>query len=114
MIFVITGSLGGYILFERSSMSVIEQIPEKINALYKILRELEDLFPGRHFTPDGHLVGSIGEVLAEHEYNLELLPASAETHDAVSLCGRMVQIMATQGKSVDIRAEPEHLRTTGP
>ncbi|WP_132247647.1 DUF6998 domain-containing protein [Marinisporobacter balticus] len=77
--------------------------------LYAIVDELESYFPGRHFTTDGHLVGSIGEVLAAAHYNLKLLPASIETHDAVACDGKMVQIKVTQGKSVGIRSEPEHL-----
>ena len=52
----------------------------------------------RHFTPDGHLVGSIGEVLVASYYGLELLPASSQTHDAKSDSGKMVQIKATQVK----------------
>lgn len=38
-------------------------LSQKICKLYAITRELELQFPGRKFTPDGHLVGSIGEVL---------------------------------------------------
>ena len=90
-------------------MSTIDHIPEKIIALYKIVSELEASFPGRRFTPDGHLVGSIGEVLAQHHFDLELLPASTETHDAKSSSGTLVQIKATQGTSVGMRSEPEHL-----
>ncbi|MCY4128253.1 MAG: hypothetical protein OXG15_03295 [Gammaproteobacteria bacterium] len=45
--------------------------------LYRIVNRLEELFPGRKFTPDGHLVGSIGEALAAYMFGLELLPASA-------------------------------------
>ena len=35
---------------------------------------------GRKFTPDGHLVGSLGEVLASYYYELEIPTASAERH----------------------------------
>ena len=38
-----------------------EQAAEKIKELYEISAELERLFPGRHYTPDGHMIGSIGE-----------------------------------------------------
>lgn len=38
-------------------------ISEKVKRIYAITAELEALYPGRHFTPDGHMVGSIGEVL---------------------------------------------------
>ena len=37
------------------------RFPEIIRELYRLIDELEQMFPGRHFTPDGHLVGSIGE-----------------------------------------------------
>ena len=80
-----------------------------VSQLCSLVDHLEDLFPGRKFTLDGHLVGSIGEVLAASMYGLELLPASAETHDARSPDGALVQIKMTQGKSIGIRSEPEHL-----
>ncbi|WP_073079343.1 DUF6998 domain-containing protein [Sporobacter termitidis] len=81
----------------------------KIKELYSIVSELEMQFPERHFTPDGHLVGSIGEVLAASYYGLKLLPASSETHDAISKDGKMVQIKATQVGYVSLSSEPEHL-----
>ena len=42
---------------------------------------MEKDFPGRHFTLDGHLVGSIGEVMASYYYGIELYAASAVAHD---------------------------------
>ena len=65
------------------------------------------MFPGRHFTPDGHLVGSIGETLAAYHYGLELLPASSKGKDAM-LDGKCVEIKATQASRVAFRHEPEH------
>lgn len=87
----------------------IENIPALVQRLYEIVEELEAHFPGRKFTPDGHLVGSIGEVIAASKYGIELLPASAEGHDASAPDGRLVQIKATQGTRVALRSEPEHL-----
>ena len=58
--------------------------------MYEIVNELEQHFPGRHFTLDGHIVGSLGEVLAEYRYDLELFTASAERHDAKTKDGRLV------------------------
>lgn len=43
-----------------------------VEQLYATVNELEDIFPGRHFTPDGHMVGSLGECLVADAYNLEL------------------------------------------
>ena len=51
-----------------------KRVPEIVRELYSSVAELEELFPGRKFTLDGHLVGSIGEVIAAHRYGLELLP----------------------------------------
>lgn len=91
------------------SPSEIDCIPDILSRLYQIVHELEARFPGRRFTPDGHLVGSLGEVLASYHYNLELLPGSTECHDAKATDGRLVQIKATQGNSIDLNAEPYHL-----
>lgn len=87
----------------------VENIPVLVQELYAIVSKLEEYFPGRRFTPDGHLVGSIGEVLAAYHYGLDLLPASSKGHDATSRAGVMVQIKATQGKTVALRSEPQHL-----
>ena len=79
-----------------------------IRQLYATVSSLEDLFPGRHFTPDGHMVGSIGECLVADAYDLELMTASNKGYDAVSLDGKQVEIKATQSKRVAFRSEPEH------
>lgn len=86
-----------------------ERVPELIGRLYELVEELESLFPGRAFTPDGHLVGSIGEVLAAYRYKLLLHTASRAGHDAVAQDGRQVEVKATQGFSVALRSEPQHL-----
>ena len=53
-------------------MKEIEKIPALVQRLYGLVEELEELFPSRRFTPDGHLVGSIGEVLAAFHYDLKV------------------------------------------
>jgi hypothetical protein len=40
------------------------KLPEQVAVIYRAVQELEERYPGRKFTPDGHLVGSIGEVVA--------------------------------------------------
>jgi hypothetical protein len=89
--------------------SPLAAVPGLVRQLYGIVAILEQRFPGRKFTPDGHLVGSIGEVIAASRYGLSLLPGSAERHDAKTADGRLVQIKATQSKSVGLRSAPEHL-----
>jgi len=91
------------------SKGSVQKVPALVKRLYRIVRELEDEFPGRKFTPDGHLVGSIGEVLAENTYNLELFSSSSKTHDARTADGQMVQIKATQRKAVGLRSKPDIL-----
>ncbi|MGP6174984.1 DUF6998 domain-containing protein [Corynebacterium sp. A21] len=68
-----------------------------MSQLHEIVAELETLYPGRKFTPDGHLVGSLGEVSAATLFDLRLLPASTAGHDAVDAEGRPVEIKATYG-----------------
>ena len=85
------------------------EISSLIQELYAIVARLEVAYPGRPFTLDGHLVGSIGEVLARQIYDLELLPPSTEKHDARTTDGRLVQIKATGSKSVSLYSEPDFL-----
>jgi hypothetical protein len=92
-----------------SDQHPIESVPMLVAKLYEVVAELNSKF-GRKFTPDGHLVGSIGEVLAAHRYGLTLMGQSTKGYDALSADGRQVEIKATQGKSaVALRHEPEHL-----
>ena len=74
----------------------------------KIVGELEAEFPGRHFTLDGHLVGSIGEVLAAYYYGIDLYEASTQRHDG-SIDGREVQIKITQQDNILISEKPDYL-----
>ncbi len=92
--------------------SAITEVPRLVRDLYKVVSELERLFAAQNkkFTPDGHLVGSLGEILAAHMYGLDLHPNSHPGHDAIGRDGRQVQIKATQGrKGVALRSEPDHL-----
>ena len=85
-----------------------EKLQTLVKQLYATVNELENMFPSRHFTPDGHLVGSLGECLVADAYNLKLLTASNKGYDAVTKDGLKVEIKATQSKSVSFRSEPEH------
>jgi hypothetical protein len=76
--------------------------------MYRLIDELEAMFEGRHFTPDGHMVGSIGEAIAAHYYGLQLLTASTKGRDA-TIETESVEIKATQGDSIALRDKPERL-----
>lgn len=80
-----------------------------LKTIYDSVDELEAMFPGRHFTPDGHLVGSLGEALAKVHYDIELYDnASTQCHDG-SKGKKQIQIKTTQGARISISSEPEHL-----
>ena len=84
------------------------EIDRLIRSLFDATDRLEAVFPGRKFTLDGHLVGSIGEVIAAHMFDLRLNAASTQGHDAVAPDGRRVEIKFTQGKRVAFRHCPDH------
>ncbi len=90
------------------SKEKMELVRGKIQELIKIVSDLETVFPGRHFTIDGHLVGSIGEVMAAYYYGIDLYDASTEKHDGV-VDGREVQIKITQQDYITISTEPDYL-----
>ena len=88
------------------ALAVLRLVPE----LFQITKALEAAAPGRHFTPDGHLVGSIGEAVAAARYGLELTTASTKGVDAHhKASGRSVEIKATvEGKRISLRGmEPQ-------
>lgn len=82
----------------------IEEVPALVAKLYQVVDELQSIFPGRYFTPDGHLVGSLGESLAAYMFGLTLTTASTTAHDAVTEDGVRVEIKATQRKRVALSA----------
>lgn len=86
----------------------MDAVKTQVQKLVEIVAELEAEFPGRHFTLDGHLVGSIGEVMAAYYYGIELYKASAEIHDG-EIKGRKVQIKISQQDDIVINHEPDYL-----
>lgn len=84
------------------------RFPQLIASIYETVQELEEMFKGRRFTPDGHMVGSLGEALASHYYGVVLSPASAKCHDG-TCAGKSVQVKATQRDSVALSSCPNHL-----
>ena len=87
---------------------MIVKLPSQVAAIYKATEELEAAYPGRKFTPDGHMVGSIGEVIAAEALNLTLYPGSHPGHDAYDLNGD-VQIKMTAAKRVSLYAACDRL-----
>ncbi|WP_283179035.1 hypothetical protein [Gemmobacter sp. 24YEA27] len=85
------------------------RLPPPVADIYRAAEALSAACPGRKFTPDGHLVGSIGEVVAAEPLGLTLYPGSHPGHDAVDADGRDVQIKMTGGKSVSLYATCDRL-----
>jgi hypothetical protein len=83
-------------------------LPDPVSRIYKAVAELERRYPQRRFTPDGHLVGSIGEVIAAEALGLQLHPMSHRGHDAFDAKGD-VQIKMTAGRSVAMYGPCERL-----
>lgn len=85
-------------------------LPPAVARIYEAVTELEAMYPGRKFTPDGHLVGSIGEVIAAEALGLTLYPASRPGHDAFDAAGDVqIKMTGQMGKSVALYATCERL-----
>ena len=80
-----------------------------ISKIYAAVAELERAYPGRRFTPDGILVGSIGEVKAAEIYKITLLPANTPRHDAKDESQREIQIRTNQGDAAYLKEAPNYL-----
>ena len=90
------------------SQEKIESVKDKIQNLITIVAELERDFPDRHFPLDGHLIGSIGEVMAAYYYGIELNISSSKIHDG-KVDSRNVQIKITQQDTILISHKPDYL-----
>jgi Family of unknown function (DUF6998) len=84
-------------------------LPEPVAKIYEAVEAPSAAYPGRPFTPDGHLVGSIGEVIAAEALALKLVPPSTEGFDAIDSEGREVQIKLTSTRGVSLNADCDRL-----
>ncbi len=88
-------------------MTTQASITEGLSLVFAGIKKLRASFGHRHFTIDGRLVGDIGEVIAEIDYDLILDAKSRKAHDAKTRCGKDVQIKATFKESLTFRSIPE-------
>jgi hypothetical protein len=65
-----------------------QRFPELLRDLYRIKADLEKMFPGRPFTPDGHMVGGLAECFAEYYYDLNLYACSHSGMMRISTAAR--------------------------
>lgn len=71
-----------------------------VKELLGIVQALHARYPQKAFTLDGRLVGDLGEVLVELDYDITLHPGMAKHHDAKTKDGREVQIKTTMKNSL--------------
>ena len=87
-------------------------IQVELKQLLQIVERLETEYAGynRKFTIDGHLNGSIGEVIVAEAFNLKLEKGATPMIDARTKDGtnRTVQIKATQINRVSFASKQEH------
>ncbi|MEW6211967.1 MAG: hypothetical protein AB1631_26665 [Acidobacteriota bacterium] len=97
----------------------IEHLGRGMMADPKIIREgLSEIFSGiaklkagyghRHFTIDGKLVGDIGEVIAEQEFDIRLTEKSVTGYDAQMRDFRRVEVKATFKDNLLFRSIPDY------
>lgn len=68
---------------------------EAIKKLLKIVEELRKTYSCKRFTLDGRLVGDLGEVIVEQNYELKLYEKIVPKYDGEDSLRRKVQIKAT-------------------
>lgn len=77
---------------------------ELIQLVFRACAELSDRL-GRPISPDGHLVGSLGELFARDLLGLTLMEPSNCGFDAVSQDGVSVEIKATTRDTIALSSE---------
>jgi len=76
---------------------------ELVRSIFEACAELSRR-SGRSVSPDGHLVGSLGEIYAAQEFGLRLETASNAGFDAVDSQGQRVEIKTTTRTSIALSA----------
>lgn len=81
-----------------------------VKDIYIAVERLRRVFPGRKFTPDGRMLGDIGEAIAAMLYKIDLDEKSQKDWDGCwnDRAGnkRRVQIRATQGETTYLKKPP--------
>lgn len=76
------------------------EIHQAVKEMLKIVEALHNQYDKKKFTLDGRLVGDLGEILVEEDYDLELYSGLAKYHDGETPDGRKVQIKTTMKNSL--------------
>ncbi len=85
----------------RRGLDIAMEIHSAVQELLVIVDALHRRYPKKKFTLDGRLVGDLGEILVEQDYELELFDGLEKHHDAITTHDRRkVQIKTTMKKSL--------------
>jgi len=86
-----------------------EVIKDALKLIFKGIKILEEGCKGkRKFTIDGRLVGDIGEVLVEGDYDIkELCKGNNPVYDAITSDDKKVQIKASFQKHLTFKSIPD-------
>ena len=68
---------------------------ENIESLFKIIEDLQSNYPNKMFTLDGRLVGDIGEILVQENYNVKLYSKLKRKYDGLDSFNSKIQIKST-------------------
>ena len=84
-------------------MGVEQTDDELVRLIFRACAELSRR-SGRSVSPDGHLVGTLGEIYAARALGLRLVTASNSGFDAVDGQGHRVEIKTTTRSSISLSA----------
>lgn len=88
----------------------LEAISHVLSTIFKSQEILKTLAPEFKWTGLGNLLGDYGECVGIAAYNLEKAPPGSNGFDAITSCGKTVQIKATySSKAVGIRGKADLL-----
>lgn len=83
-------------------------IKEGLAEIFSGIAKLKAGYGHRHFTIDGKLVGDIGEVIAEQEFDIKLTDKSKTGYDAHMRDFRRVEVKATFQTTLLFRSIPDY------
>ncbi len=92
-------------------MDQLAKLRDAIKNLYTSVEKLQAAFPGRKFTPDGRMVGDVGEALAALKFGVILDKKSKKHWDGYRIGHdgkeRKIQVKATQKDDTYLKP-PQH------
>lgn len=94
---------------DKSPLPVLQRqaIADGLALVFKGIECMRSAYPHRRFTVDGRLVGDIGEIIAQLEYDVTLDVVSQRHYDGITTDGRRVQVKATFKDSLTFSTTPD-------